>query len=88
MANRQVVVLLGPPGAGKGTQGAAVVDEFGLVHVATGDLLRAAVAEGTQLGLEARKYMDAGQLVPDDVVIGIVREKLSEPEVRERGVLL
>ena len=84
----KALILLGPPGAGKGTHGAAIVEEFGLVHVATGDILRAAVAAGTELGREAKKYMDAGELVPDEVVIGIVREKLAEDDVRSRGVLL
>ncbi len=84
----QALILLGPPGAGKGTHGSAIVEQFGLVHVATGDILRAAVAAGTELGRQAKKYMDAGELVPDDVVIGIVREKLAEEEVKARGVLL
>lgn len=70
------IVLLGAPGAGKGTQSQRLVDEFGFTHLSTGDLLRAAVKEGTELGLEAKKYMDAGDLVPDEVVIGLVEEKL------------
>ena len=88
MAARTAIILLGPPGAGKGTHGSAIVERLGLVHVATGDILRAAVAAGTELGREAKKYMDAGELVPDEVVIGIVREKLAEDDVRARGVLL
>ena len=88
MAASDVLILLGPPGAGKGTHGSAVVAQYGLVHVATGDILRAAVAAGTELGREAKKYMDAGELVPDEVVIGIVREKLAEEDVRNSGVLL
>ncbi|MDY4123339.1 MAG: nucleoside monophosphate kinase, partial [Ellagibacter isourolithinifaciens] len=75
------IVLLGAPGAGKGTQSAKLVEEFGFTHLSTGDLLRAAVKEGTELGLEAKRYMDAGDLVPDDVVVGLVEEKLAaDPE--------
>lgn len=70
------IVLLGAPGAGKGTQSAHLVDEFGFTHLSTGDLLRAAVKEGTELGLQAKSYMDAGELVPDEVVIGLVEERL------------
>jgi adenylate kinase len=70
------VILLGAPGAGKGTHAEALVGAFGVVHISTGDMLRAAVAADTELGREAKQYMDAGQLVPDEVVIGIVRERL------------
>ena len=70
------IVLLGAPGAGKGTQSTRLVDEFGFTHLSTGDLLRAAVKEGTELGLKAKSYMDAGDLVPDEVVIGLVEEKI------------
>ncbi len=70
------IVLLGAPGAGKGTQSARLVEAYGFKHVSTGDLLRAAVAEGTELGKQAKTYMDAGDLVPDDVVIGLVEELL------------
>ena len=70
------IVLLGAPGAGKGTQSAKLVEAFGFKHVSTGDLLRAAVKEGTELGLKAKGYMDAGELVPDEVVIGLVDELL------------
>lgn len=71
-------VLLGPPGAGKGTQAERLSDKYGWPRVATGDIFRAALAEGTPLGLKARKYMDAGELVPDEVVEEIVFEKLDE----------
>jgi len=71
---------MGPPGAGKGTQAERLVRELGIVHVSTGDLFRAAVAEGTPLGLEAKKYLDAGQLVPDEVTVGMVRERLLQPD--------
>ena len=76
------VILLGPPGAGKGTHAARLVEELGVNHLSTGDMLRVAVAEGTALGRSAKRYMDAGELVPDDVVIGIVGERLmrEQPE--------
>ena len=70
------IVLLGAPGAGKGTQSAKLVEGYGFQHLSTGDLLRAAVKEGTELGKKAKSYMDAGELVPDEVVIGLVEEKL------------
>ena len=74
------VVLLGAPGAGKGTQAERIVATFGLPHVSTGDILRAAVSGGTDLGREAQKYMQAGELVPDAVVVGIIRERLAQPD--------
>lgn len=74
------IVLLGAPGAGKGTQAARLVAEFGVAHVSTGDILRKAVADASPLGLEAKRYMDAGELVPDEVVIGLVGERLVEPD--------
>ncbi|HEY6547979.1 MAG TPA: nucleoside monophosphate kinase, partial [Vicinamibacteria bacterium] len=72
------LILLGPPGAGKGTQAERLRDEYHLQHLATGDLLRAAVAADSELGREAKRYMDAGELVPDAVVVGMIRERLSE----------
>lgn len=80
-------MLLGAPGAGKGTQAARIVEEFGLVHLSTGDILRKAVADKTPLGLEAKRHMDEGGLVPDDVVIGLVKERITQPDAIERGVL-
>src|SRR5829696_6264708 len=74
------VVLLGPPGAGKGTQADRIADRFQLVHVATGDLLRANVADGTTLGEVARAYLDSGELVPDQVVVAMMLERLTEPD--------
>ncbi len=71
-----IVILLGPPGVGKGTQGKLLCEAEGLEHLSTGDLLRAARREGTELGLQAQAYMDRGELVPDDVIVGMVREKL------------
>ncbi len=82
------LVLLGAPGAGKGTQAEGIVKKFGLVHISTGDMLRAAVKAGTEMGLKAQEYMTAGALVPDEVVIGIVRDRIAEPDVTEKGFLL
>jgi adenylate kinase len=81
------VVLLGAPGAGKGTQAARMVAEFGLPHISTGDIFRAAVSEGTPLGLVAKGYMDNGALVPDEVVIGIVKERLAQDDCRAGFIL-
>ena len=81
------VIFLGPPGAGKGTQAQALASEWGVPHVATGDMLREAVAAKTPLGLEAKRHMDAGSLVPDDVVIGLVGERLAQPDAKA-GVVL
>ena len=81
------IVLLGGPGAGKGTQAAKLVEEFKTPHISTGDMLRAAVAEGTELGLKAKTYMDAGELVPDDVIIGLVIDRLQEPDT-DAGFIL
>jgi adenylate kinase len=72
-----VVILLGPPGVGKGTQAVRVAEESYAAHVSTGDLLRAARREGTELGRKAQAYMDAGELVPDDLILGLVREHLA-----------
>ncbi|MRS12668.1 MAG: adenylate kinase [Actinobacteria bacterium] len=81
------IMLLGAPGAGKGTQAARIVEEFGLVHLSTGDILRKAVADQTPLGLEAKRHMDEGGLVPDEVVIGLVQDRITQPDALERGVL-
>jgi adenylate kinase len=74
------VVLLGPPGAGKGTQADRIADRFQLVHVATGDILRANVADGTPLGEVAQAYLDSGELVPDEVVVAMMLERLTQPD--------
>ena len=81
------VMLLGAPGAGKGTQAARLIERYGLAHISTGDILRKAVADQTPLGLEAKSYMDKGELVPDEVVIGLVRERLQQPDT-EAGFIL
>ena len=72
------IVLFGPPGAGKGTQAAKIIEKYGLVHLSTGDILRGELAAQSRLGLEARKYMDKGELVPDTVVIGMIESKLDQ----------
>ncbi|MDP6975391.1 MAG: adenylate kinase [Acidimicrobiales bacterium] len=82
------LVILGRQGSGKGTQCARLVEELGPLHISTGDMLRSAVAEGTELGRRAGALMDAGELVPDDVMIGIVAERLAKPDVAEHGFLL
>jgi adenylate kinase len=81
------LILLGPPGAGKGTQAGRIVAEYGIPHISTGDILRSAVKHQTQMGLEAKKFMDAGELVPDSVVIGIVKDRLQEPDTA-KGFLM
>jgi len=78
---------MGPPGAGKGTQAELIKNEYPIPHISTGDMFREAVSQGTELGKEAKKYMDAGQLVPDQVTIGIVRERLAQPDCK-KGFLL
>ena len=74
------LVFLGPPGAGKGTQADAVCARFAIPHISTGDMLRAAIAKGTETGLKAKTFMDAGQLVPDSVLVAMVKERLSEAD--------
>lgn len=81
------IILMGPPGAGKGTQADLLTGKLGIPHISTGDMFRKAVKEGTPLGLEAKRYMEAGELVPDRVTIGIVKERLAEPDCA-KGFLL
>lgn len=81
------IVLLGAPGAGKGTQAARIIETYGVPHISTGDILRSAVANETPLGLEAKRFMDAGELVPDSVVIGLVAARLQEADT-DAGFIL
>jgi adenylate kinase len=81
------IIFVGPPGAGKGTQAARLVNTFGIPHISTGDMFRAAIKQGTPMGLAAQKLMDQGLLVGDDIVIGMVRERIAEADARE-GFLL
>jgi adenylate kinase len=81
------VIFFGPPGAGKGTQAKLLHSEFGLPQISTGDILRQAVRDGTELGLQVRPLMDAGKLVPDELVVGIVRERLKNPDCGKGFVL-
>jgi adenylate kinase len=74
------LILLGAPGAGKGTQAALLTQKFGIPQISTGDMLRAAVKAGTPLGVQAKKFMDAGALVPDEVIIGLVKERIKQPD--------
>jgi len=81
------LILLGPPGAGKGTQAKQLIELLGVPQISTGDMLRSAVARETSLGIEAKKFMDAGQLVPDEVVVGLVKERLVEEDCKEGFML-
>jgi adenylate kinase len=74
------IVLLGPPGAGKGTQGERLVKKYNIPHISTGDIFRAAIKEGTEMGQKAKEYMDRGALVPDEIVVGIVKERLTHAD--------
>src|ERR1700743_237470 len=81
------MILVGPPGAGKGTQAARLIDTFRIPHISSGDMLRAAVKEGTALGQEADRFMKAGRLVPDDVVIGMILERIAKPDCAQGFML-
>lgn len=81
------LILLGGPGAGKGTQAKLIVEEYKIPQISTGDMLREAVKQGTELGKKAKEYMDKGELVPDEIVIGIVRDRLKQPDC-EKGFIL
>jgi len=82
------IILMGPPGCGKGTQARRLQDKFGMIQLSTGDMLRAAVDAGTEMGLKARTVMDRGDLVPDDVVVGIVLDRIQDIDVQTRGFIL
>ncbi|WP_031513864.1 adenylate kinase [Desulfofalx alkaliphila] len=81
------LLIMGPPGAGKGTQAERMVKEMQITHISTGDMFRAAIANGTEMGMKAKEYMDKGALVPDEVVIGMVKDRLQEDDCKE-GFLL
>lgn len=81
------IILFGPPGVGKGTQAKILSGNLQIVHIASGDILRAAIANGTELGKKAKSYMDRGELVPDDVVIGIIESRLKEPDAKNGFIL-
>ena len=87
MVDTPVLILLGPPGAGKGTQARMLEEDFGLIQLSTGDLLRAAVAAGTEAGKQAKAVMEAGQLVSDEIVLAILKDRMAEPDTA-RGVIL
>ena len=82
------IIIAGAPASGKGTQCEIIKDVFGVVHLSTGDMLRAAVSAGTDVGVKAKEYMDGGKLVPDEVIIGIIRDRLDEADCKEQGWLL
>src|ERR1043166_2990818 len=85
--NNMRIVLLGAPGSGKGTQAKLLVDKYKIPHISTGDILRAAVTSGTDLGKKAKAVMDAGQLVSDDIVLGLIQERLSRPDAKNGFIL-
>jgi adenylate kinase len=87
MPTRPRLVLLGRQGAGKGTQAARLSEHYGVPHISTGDMLRAAVRDGTNFGRKAKEYMDAGRLLPDDIMVGLVEERLAEPDAAEGWLL-
>jgi adenylate kinase len=81
------IILFGPPGAGKGTQAQILEKRFGLLQISTGDMLREHVAKGTELGLKAKEYMEKGQLVPDEIILSMVKERLSQPDAQKGFIL-
>lgn len=82
------LLIMGLPGAGKGTQAAKIVEEFGVAHISTGDMFRAAMANQTEMGTLAKSFIDKGELVPDEVTNGIVNERLAQDDIKEKGFLL
>ncbi|MBN1573444.1 MAG: adenylate kinase [Deltaproteobacteria bacterium] len=87
MSNKKNIILLGPPGAGKGTQAVRMSEKYKIPQISTGDILRSAVAAGTELGKEAKKFMDRGDLVPDEVVVGLVEERLKDADCKNGYIL-
>ena len=81
------LLIMGLPGAGKGTQAAKIVEEFGVAHISTGDMFRAAMANQTEMGTLAKSFIDKGELVPDEVTNGIVKERLAQDDIKEKGFL-
>lgn len=81
------LLFMGPPGAGKGTQANFISDEYGIPQISTGEILRAAVKDGTEMGLKAQEYMNAGKLVPDEVVIGIAKDRIAQPDAQNGYIL-
>ena len=81
------IIIFGPPGAGKGTQAKIIVEERGVVQLSTGDMLRSAIAAGTELGMKAKQIMDAGQLVSDEIMVGMISERMAEDDCA-KGVIL
>ncbi|MBC2851187.1 adenylate kinase [Cetobacterium sp. 8H] len=81
------IMLFGAPGAGKGTQAKFIIDRYGIPQISTGDMLRAAISEGTAMGMEAKKFMDEGKLVPDSTIIGIIKDRLSEEDCKKGFIL-
>lgn len=82
------LLIMGPPGAGKGTQAASIVSKYGVSHISTGDMFRSAIKNGTEMGKLAQSYMEKGELVPDSVTVGIVKERLAQSDCSEKGFLL
>ena len=82
------LLIMGLPGAGKGTQAAKIVEQFNVAHISTGDMFRAAMANQTEMGVLAKSYIDKGELVPDEVTNGIVKERLAQDDIKEKGFLL
>lgn len=81
------IMLFGAPGAGKGTQAKYIIDKYGIPQISTGDMLRAAISQGTEMGMEAKGFMDAGKLVPDSTMIGIIKDRLSQEDCKEGFIL-
>lgn len=79
---------MGPPGCGKGTQAQRIQEKYGMVHLSTGEMLRAAAAAGTEMGLKAKAILDRGDLVPDDMVVGIIAERIEDTDIRKKGFIL